>query len=83
MGWASGSGLMSEVISAIKEAGVDFEKRVEIYTDLIGIFESHDCDTMDECMGEDKAFDKAMRESYPEYFEEEDVDLDEWADEED
>ena len=67
MGWASGSGLMSEVIASIQENVEDHSIRVVIYTDLINAFEAEDWDTQDECMGEDDAFDEAMGDLHPEW----------------
>lgn len=67
MGWASGSGLMSEVIASIQENVDDHSVRVAIYTDLINAFEAEDWDTQDECMGEDDAFDEAMNDLHPEW----------------
>lgn len=60
MGWSSGSRLMSEIIEDVMGA-VDDEARVEVYKALILNFENHDCDTLDECLGEDSAFDRAWK----------------------
>lgn len=71
MGWASGSGLMSEIIREVKSTGVDFESRKEVYEVLIHCFEDHDCDTLQECVGEDIAFDAVWEMLYPEPADEE------------
>lgn len=77
MGWASGSRLFSGVISVIKEY-VDCEKeRKDIYMDLIAEFEEFDWDTQDECIGEDPAYDEALKELHPDWYEDEEEDEDE------
>lgn len=64
MGWARGSGLLSEIISVLQANVSDFQDREDIYRELIGIFEGYDCDTIDECLGDDEAFDKAWEQLY-------------------
>lgn len=76
MGWSSGSGIMDEIISVVYESGIDLEKRKIIYARLIEVFAEQDCDTMDECLGIDKAFDLMYNEAY-ETEEEEDEGYDE------
>jgi hypothetical protein len=65
MSWSSGSQLFSEIILTLRETVTDYETRVEIYNKLIGIFEDRDCDTLSECLDEDRAFDDAYFEQYP------------------
>lgn len=65
MGWASGSSLFGRVIE-ILQLRVEFNKRCELYRELIDAFEDSDCDTLYECVGHDEAFDKVWRELYPE-----------------
>lgn len=72
MGWASGSRLFSSVIEAVKPNVPDEAKRKEIYKGLIEAFEESDWDTQDECMGEDDAYDAAMMELHPDWYEDED-----------
>jgi len=62
MSWASGSGLFVEIISVMKNKLDDDDLRQSLYYDLIELFENYDCDTLDECRGEDKAFDAAYTE---------------------
>lgn len=62
MGWAGGSRLFSEVISAIQPEIENAETRKEIYKKLIDAFEEEDCDTLNECCGEDQAYDEAFEE---------------------
>lgn len=65
MGWGRGSSLFSEVIDVIQGEVKDFTVRKIIYIRLIEAFESADCDTLDECYGDDPAFDKVWDEMYP------------------
>lgn len=62
MGWASGSSLMSDVIASVKKEVRDKDARTRLYIGLIEAFEEHDCDTLEECLGEDDAFDVALKE---------------------
>lgn len=71
MGWSSGSRIMNEIIEVLKDVVDDRDERFDVYYRLIEIFENNDCDTLDECLNEDTAFDEAYRDIYPEYFEEE------------
>lgn len=68
MGWASGSRLFSEVIDVIKKAVPDEDERIDIYMGLIDAFEDADWDTQDECMGQDPAYDAALKELHPEWY---------------
>lgn len=77
MGWASGSSLFSDIISSLLETDIDDDAREKVYMSLIPAFESFDCDTLMECMGVDKVFDKAYQQINPEYFDEEDEEEDE------
>jgi len=61
MGWASGSSLMSEVIRSMK-AEVDSKPRRRVYKILIPAFAGMDCDTLDECRGEDPVYDAELDE---------------------
>jgi hypothetical protein len=68
MGWASGSRLFDSVIKALKP--VKAGTRSLVYSLLIPAFEDFDCDTLQECLGKDPAFDKALRTVHPDWFEE-------------
>ena len=59
MGWASGSELFYEVIKVIQEHVDNDQVRQDLYIGLIHAFENYDCDTLDEVLGEDVAFDNA------------------------
>ena len=65
MGWASGSRLMSDLIESVKNNVDNFESRVDLYLEMIKNFEDADCDTLDECLGEDEAYDEAWKRSFP------------------
>jgi hypothetical protein len=64
MGWASGSELMSDVITAVQEC-VPEGSRKNLYRKLIAAFETADWDTQDECAGLDPEFDEALEEGHP------------------
>lgn len=65
MGWASGSSLFSDIIEAINDCDVDDETRHMLYEKLIPIFEDEDCDTLQECLGQDSVYDKVYNSLYP------------------
>ena len=68
MGWGSGSTLMSDVIKTLRQNVSDSASRQAIYYDLILSFDDQDWDTHDECVGVDPAFDAALKEHYPRFF---------------
>lgn len=62
MSWSSGSSLFGEIIEVLQQQVPDDGVREEIYDELIRIFwNDYDCDTLDDCKGDDKAFDKAFK----------------------
>lgn len=65
MGWGSGSGLMSEIITSLKPSGLNDGAKIQVYEKLIEAFEGHDCDTLMECLGQDQSFDRAYRNLNP------------------
>jgi hypothetical protein len=67
MGWSGGSALFSEVITVIKKRVSNSVTRQVIYSELIPAFESFDADTLEECKGEDPAFNKAWKEYCKKY----------------
>lgn len=75
MGWSSGSRVADDLIKALQESVEDDYVREEFYKKMIEIFEDHDCDTLDECVGVDAAFDSAFEEFT-------DPAIDDWADDE-
>lgn len=79
MGWASGSGLMSDIIEEIENIdGLNHDLKIEVYKVMIEKFEDHDCDTLDECVDDSKAFEEAYYDLYPERRED---DLEDYEDE--
>lgn len=74
MGWSSGSMLASELIENAMSNIPDPEARSSFYRDMISSFENYDCDTLDECLGVDEAFDLVYKELYG--FEDEDEEED-------
>ncbi len=68
MGWASGSTVMSGIIDVIKKKVADDSMRKEIYSGVISVLEDKDWDTQDECIGEDAAYDAAIKEHHPSWF---------------
>lgn len=62
MGWGSGSSLFSEIIRAVQPRVADEKLRKEIYKPIIEAFRDDDWDTYDECIGDDPAYDDALRE---------------------
>jgi hypothetical protein len=75
MGWSSGSRVADDLIKALQESVDDDYVREEFYKKMIEIFEDHDCDTLDECVGVDAAFDSAFEEYT-------DPAIDDWVDDE-
>lgn len=65
MSWSSGSQIFSDIIHTLKQSVPEYETRAEIYNSLIQIFENNDCDTLYECLEEDRAFDDAYFELHP------------------
>jgi hypothetical protein len=61
---------MSSVIGALKEFGTE-EERKRVYLILIQAFQGQDWDTEMENYGEDPAFDVALRELEPDWFDNE------------
>jgi len=75
MGWNNGSALMDDVIEAVRETGLAHGARYRLYMKLIPAFQDYDWDTETECMGSDDAFDQALQELHPAWFEEDDDEI--------
>ena len=56
---------MGDVIKALVEECEDAVVRQRIYKKVIDAFEDHDWDCQDECIGDDLAFDKALKDLHP------------------
>lgn len=64
MGWSRGSSLLEEVASVLRSNVADFADRVEIYRNIIPMFEDLDAEVF-EAYGCDEAFDAAYDELFP------------------
>ena len=71
MGWSSGSAVFADIITVLKDKVEDIPLREEIYEDLIPVFENADCDTLDECLDIDIAFDTVFKGLNPDIEDEE------------
>lgn len=72
MGWYSGSSILNDLIPVMKaEMPSDFSRQ-RVYTILINAFEQMDWDTQVENLGQDKAYDAALKAIHPEWFDEND-----------
>ncbi len=71
MGWSSGSRLFGRIVEELEDEVPDLDTRMGIYRVLIPLFEDEDCDTLEECLGLDTAFDEVWQELYPELEEDE------------
>ena len=71
MSWARGSSLMERVIEVVENTVPLQLDRVEVYKGLIQAFEDMDCDTLEECIDDSAAFNKAFYSLHPDYIDEE------------
>lgn len=69
MGWASASIIMSDIIRGVSPVVPDKDTRKAIYVPIIKSLEDGDWDTQGECLGEDEAYDEAIKELHPTWFE--------------
>lgn len=70
MGWASGSGILDDVWSAVY-THIPKKQRVKVARELIRIFESYDCDTLEECNDGAEMSEALRLEGYTLSFEDE------------
>lgn len=70
MGWSRGSSLFEEVAAVIRSHVTDYADRVDIYKQLIPIFEDNDAELYEVYGSVDEAFDEAWSDLYPETIEE-------------
>ena len=76
MGWSTGSSIFEEVSSILRSYVTDYQDRIDLYKELINIFENYDAELSDVYGSVDDAFDDAYDQLYPqdkedEYYEEE------------
>lgn len=62
MGWVRGSYVMDEIIQGLKDDNFEEAQRKRVYMVIIPAMQSCDWDTEHECVGQDPAYDDAMRE---------------------
>jgi len=72
MGWAGGTYVMEALIKGFKKEVKSEESRKKLYKVAIEALWINDWDTEMECLGMDVAFDEALREIAPSFFEDED-----------
>jgi hypothetical protein len=77
MGWGGGTEIAEDMIRSIEEKVPLKHTRVAIYKDLIVALENKDWDNLGESIGISDAFDEALKEHAPGWF---DADEDEPAD---
>lgn len=65
MGWSTGSSLFEEVASVLSSYVTDYADRVDLYRELISIFENYDAELSDIYGSVDNAFDDAYDQLYP------------------
>ena len=67
MGWSAGSRLFRNLIEVIQDNVDDEDIRVEIYREMIDLFEMMDCENLKDLYEEtdDGAYDTAYSELYP------------------
>jgi hypothetical protein len=61
VGWSTGSIIMQRIVEEAKSAIPDKKVRLAFYKHVIHAFQMEDCDTLDECVGADSIFDKALK----------------------
>lgn len=71
MGWSSGSSLFEEVAGVIRAHVTDYADRVDMYKQLIPIFEDNDAELYEVYGSVDEAFDEAWSDLYPDTIDEE------------
>lgn len=76
-----GSAFLETMIDGIEDSSLSHSNRVLVYEVLIECFENYECDTINECLGADPAFDEAWKntghilddtEAEDDYFDDED-----------
>ena len=62
MGWSTGSEILSALVDIIVENVADTNVRENMYRSIVELFEDHDCDTFDECAGDDPVLDNVLKD---------------------
>lgn len=68
MGWASGSGVMDNIIEVVQAEIKDEKVRFRLYKGIISAIEGQDWDTQCEYEGTDDAYDRALMELHPDWY---------------
>lgn len=66
MSWSTGSSIFEEVAAVIRSHVSDYADRVDIYSQIIPIFEDYDAELYDIVGSVDEAFDEAWEQLHPE-----------------
>lgn len=64
MGWCGGTEFAERYIKVCKEYVKDEKVRTKLYTEYIDFLTNEDWDTMEESLGIDPVWDKAMKKYY-------------------
>lgn len=67
MGWSGGSGLFRDLIDVVSLEVRNPVSRKRIYEKMIKAFEDYDCDTLQECLGQDEIFNLVFLEQNSDY----------------
>lgn len=65
MAWSTGSQIFEEIAAVLRSNVSDYQDRIDIYRELIPIFESYDAELYDVFESVDEAFDDVWRELNP------------------
>lgn len=65
MAWTTGSHIFEEIAAVLRAHVSDYQDRIDIYRELIGIFEDNGAELYDIYESVDEAFDDVWREMYP------------------
>lgn len=60
-----GHDLFEKLIDLFNDVGLEKETRKDLYSELIPYFEDKDCDTLEECLDIDSAFDEEFKAFHP------------------
>lgn len=63
--WSTGTSIFEEIAAVLRANIPDYESRIDIYRELISIFEDNGAELYDVYESVDEAFDDVWRELYP------------------
>jgi hypothetical protein len=64
MAWSQGSQLFEEIASVLRSNVSDYADRIDVYRELVRIFEDHGAELHDVYESVDEAFDEVWNEIY-------------------